>query len=228
MNPHQDETVRNSLDRLAANAALLIGASIISAPVHSADVILLGSDYFMTIQPTTFIPAGALNPFAGLPVGPGLTDTTVQRQANCSLTLLGSGTNCTIPVEMVALSLVSAVNSSFQIRESPTLASAGSMTITSNGSGTGGTFTSFFDVFFEISTNGGATWAPQGDLIVNFTNSAWTTIPNPNVLVVPGLIAIRRPIYIRTKGTASACLVPLARIFTPDRYWRKEMASFIR
>ena len=188
MNPHQTKTICSSLSGWAASAALVIGAGVISAPAHS-DVILLGSDYLMTIQPTLFFPAGPLNPFAGLPVGPGLTDTIVQRRGNCGLGgggLTTPGANCTIPIELVALSLVSTVNPLFQIRESPTIASAGTMKITSDGSGTGGTFDSFFDVFFEISTNGGATWTPQPDLPLTSSGTPWTTIPNG--LLVSGTV----------------------------------------
>ena len=180
MNPHQTKTIYSSLRGWAASAALVIGAGVISAPAHS-DVILLGSDYLMTIQPTHFFPAGMLNPFAGLPIGPGLTDTIVQRQGNCGLGAGGlttPGANCTIPIELVALSLVSTVDPLFRIRESPSIPSVGMMTITSDGSGTGGSMNSFFDVFFEISNNGGATWTPQPDLLLTSSGTPWTTIPN--------------------------------------------------
>ena len=185
MNPHRLRAKSSVLRRLVVSAALVIGASVLSAPAHS-DVVLLGSDYFMTIQPTLFFPAGPLNPFAGLPIGPGLTDTIVQRKSNCSLSLASNGSNCTIPIEMVALSLVSTVDPNFRIRESPTIASLGAMTMVSNGSGTGGSMSSFFDIFFELSFNGGGTWVPQADLILTSAGTAWTTIPNG--LLVSGLV----------------------------------------
>jgi hypothetical protein len=87
---------------------------------------------------------------------------------------------------MVALSLQSTTNPLLLVRESPTLASTGGMTLTSNGSGTGGTFTSFFDVFFEISPNGGASWTPQPDFSLT-GGSLWSTAPG-NILLVPGLV----------------------------------------
>src|SRR5215510_16421675 len=129
----------------------------VSLPAR-ADTVLLGSDYLQTIAPTSFVGLGNLQ---GLPIGPGSTDTIVQRTADCTITLSVAGSACTIPIAMVALSLQSTINPLVLVRESPTLTSAGTMTMTSNGSGTGGTFSSFFDVFFEISTNGGLTWTPQ-------------------------------------------------------------------
>ena len=186
MNPHKNKTIRSSLRRLAASAALVIGASVVSAPAHS-DVVLLGSDYFLTVQPTWFL--DPLNTFHGVPIGPGLTDTIVQRQGNCDLGAGGlttNGSNCTIPIEMVALSLQSDADPLFLIRESPTLATLGTMTIVSDGSGTGGTFDSFFDIFFEISADGGASWAPQPQANLTSTPAPWTTIPNG--LIVAGLV----------------------------------------
>ncbi len=182
------------LKGLAAGLALA-GAGLLSAPVQSA-AILLGSDYFETIQPTFFTPLGLVNPLAGLAIGPGSTDTIVQRQANCTLDLNLLGSNCTIPIEMVALSLVSTVNPLVVLRETPGSVAAvsrsgGTMTMTSNGLGTGGTFvSSFFDVFFELSIDGGMTFGPSanaGPLVAGAT--PWTTNePLPPELLVFGLV----------------------------------------
>ncbi|WP_291993627.1 PEP-CTERM sorting domain-containing protein [Candidatus Accumulibacter sp. ACC003] len=150
-------------------ATLLTGAA-------RADLVLLGSDYFATVQPTFFTPLGALNPLAGLPVGPGNTDTIVQRQANCALDLGSAGSNCSIPIEMVALQLVSTVNPMVMVRESPIQSSTGGMLISSDGSGTGGTFDSFFDIFIELSTDGGATFVPQpSPLHLASAGAVWST-----------------------------------------------------
>ena len=164
--------------------ALAVAATVVASPAR-ADLVLLGSDYFRTIQPTS---AAGIGTLAGLPIGPGNTDTIVQRQANCSLTLSMLGSNCTIPIELVALSLVSTVDPMVRVRESPTLASAGGMTMTSDGLGTGGTFASFFDVFFELSLDGGASWAPQGPLNLTSSGAHWTTIEpvDPLFLFVDG------------------------------------------
>ena len=164
-------------------AALAVAATLFASPAR-ADLVLLGSDYFRTIQPTF---AAGIGTLAGLPIGPGDTDTRVQRQGDCSLTLSTAGSNCTISIELVALSLISTVNPMVRVRESPTLASAGGMTMTSDG-GTGGTFASFFDVFFEISLDGGASWAPQGPLTLTSSGAHWTTIEpvDPLFLFVDG------------------------------------------
>ena len=183
-------------------AALAVAATLFASPAR-ADLVLLGSDYFETIQPTFFTPLGGLNPLAGLPIGPGTTDTIVQRQANCSLTLSMVGSNCMIPIEMVALSLISTANPAVRVRESPTLASAGMMTIESDGSGTGGTFTSFFDVFVELSFDGGASWNPQQQKRLTSTNTDWTTIQGG---IVDGLVGDQNADRHTNKGTA-ACPV---------------------
>jgi hypothetical protein len=93
-------------------------------------------------------------------------------------------------------------------RESPTLSSVGQMTITPIG---GGMFhiDSFFDVFTEISIDGGATWVPDvnGPIHVQLTQ-----VPEPSsvMLFAIGLVglmgcALRR----RRAAFALALLVPL-------------------
>ena len=158
---------------------LAVAAGLLASPVR-ADVVLMGSDYLQTVS-AFFTPLGGLNPLAGLPGAPwvpsglGLTDTIVQRQANCALTLSSAGSNCSIPIEIVTLSLVSVVNPMVIVRESPTLVSSGGMTIVSDGSGNGGTFSSFFDVFFELSFDGGLTWQPKQPKHFVLTTANWMT-----------------------------------------------------
>lgn len=151
--------------------ALGLAAVLVSGPAR-ADLVLMGTDYFRTIQPTFAV---GLGPLAGLPFGPGETDTIVQRQGGCALTLALAGSNCMVPIELVALSLVSVADPMLRVRESPTVASAGMMTMTSDG-GAGGTFDSFFDIFFEVSLDGGANWVPQGPLRLMSSGANWTTI----------------------------------------------------
>ena len=179
--------------------ALALAAAVAAGPAR-ADFVLRGSDYFETIQPTIFVPLGAANPLAGLPIGPGTTDTIVQRQGDCSLSLAGAGSNCTIPIELVALSLISTVDPMVRLRESPTLPSLGMMTISSNGSGTGGTFDSFFDVFFDLSFDGGGTFAPQGPLHLTSSGTPWSTIEQG--LLVDGLVGDQNANRHTNKGTA--------------------------
>ena len=184
---------------------LALAAGLLSSPAR-ADLVLLGSDYFETIQPTIFTPLGGLNPLAGLTIGPGTTDTIVQRRGNCSLSL-GSASSCLIPIELVALSLVSTVSPSVRLRESPTFASSGIMAISSDGSGTGGTFDSFFDIFFELSFDGGIIFIPQPQKRLTSTSTAWTTIePVFPVLLVDGLVGDQNANRHTDKGSV-ACPV---------------------
>ena len=178
--------------------ALALAAAVAAGPAR-ADFVLLGSDYFETIQPTIFVPLGPANPLAGLPIGPGTTDTIVHRQSDCSLTLGLAGSSCTIPIELVALSLISTANPMVRLRESPTLASVGQMTMTSDGSGTGGTFSSFFDVFFELSFDGGGHFMPQGPLSLTSAGTTWTTIEQR--LLVDRLVGDQNANRHTNKGT---------------------------
>ena len=189
----------------AACALMLAGNVLLGAPAR-ADTVLLGSDYLETVQPTFFIPLGPLNPLAGLPIGPGTTDTIVRRRGDCSLSLFGAGSNCTIPIELVALSLVSVVNPMVRLRESPTLQSTGMMTMTSNGSGTGGTFASFFDVFVELSLDGGLNFAPVPQLQLQSSGTQWTTMEQG--LLVPGLMGDQNANLHTDKGLCApmACV----------------------
>lgn len=182
--------------------ALALAATMVASPAR-ADLVLLGSNYFETIQPTFFSPLGGLNPLAGLPIGPGTTDTIVRRLSDCSLILSTLGSNCSIPIEMVALSLISTVNPMVLVRESPTLVSSGAMNIVSDGSGTGGTFASFFDIFTELSFDGGASWNPQVLKRLTSINTGWTTIEGG---LVDGLVGDQNADRHTDKGTA-ACPV---------------------
>ena len=125
-----------------------------------AGVVLLGSDYLHTLPGTVF---GGV-PFTGVPVGPGNTDTIVERQSDANLPSVGNSD--TIPIELVALQLVSTSPVDFGLgvdfyyvtlqsaRGGP--ASTGRMTITSTSADDHlpntpeGDFSSFFDVFFDI------------------------------------------------------------------------------
>jgi len=85
--------------------------------------------------------------------------------------------------EMLALNLSG--GGGFLIRESPTLASTGQTSITPIG---GGQFqiSSFFDVFTELSLDGGQTWTPS-------TGSAHVElVPEPGsmLLVAAGMLAL--------------------------------------
>ena len=134
----------------------------------------------MTVAGTMF---GGL-PLLGMTIGPGSTDTIVRRLDDCLLDLTFATSNCTIPIEMVAMSLVSG-DGTVRVRESPTLASTGLMTMISDGSGNGGNFGSFFDVFFDLSSDGGATWT-SGNATLTQSSALWSIV-DPD-LIVDGLV----------------------------------------
>ena len=78
------------------------------------------------------------------------------------------------------------------LRESPTLASEGSVTITDLGGGTW-TIDSFFDVFTDLSPDGGASWLP--DLAAGTTGHRLTLLPEPatlSLLALGGVALLRR------------------------------------
>lgn len=181
---------------IAAAGLALASGSGMAAPIN----ILLGSDYFYTVEATV---AGAIAlesrpggldgvrpQFAPLPP---FVDTIVERQADC---LVDLGQSCQIPIELVGLSLQS-VGGAMLVREDPDRASLGQMTIrylAQNGGIALGTFDSFFDVFFEISLDGGASWTdneiPVGPfpgvppLQMSSSNSPWSSDPTGLTLFI--------------------------------------------
>lgn len=133
--------------RARLTAIAMAVASLVSVERATADTVLAGFDYFIT-QPGTYadIPTLGVVDFLGSPISANGADTIVQRLNDVTL----SGTT---PVQVIALSLVSVSGlGTIYIGLDPAqLANdTGSMTI--SGTAAGGTFTSFFDVFFEICT----------------------------------------------------------------------------
>lgn len=85
----------------------------------------------------------------------------------------------TFNTEMLALDLIG--GGGVRIRESPTLASTGQTTIQALG---GGLFqiTSFFDIFTELSLDGGQNWIPS----TGSTHMELTNVPEPSTWVLMG------------------------------------------
>lgn len=173
---------------LLAGSQLSFGANIF---------VIGGSDYLATLPGTTF--GGAA--FQGVPVGPGNTDTIVRRDLDVNITS-GPGTT---PIELVALQLMSTAPVNFGLgvgfyfitlqsaRGGPD--STGSMTITPGAPddhlpGTPeGTFSSFFDVFFDVrlgSLNGPI--ALSDVLVLSNSGAFWDATPGPSEVIVPGLV----------------------------------------
>ena len=108
----------------------------------------------------------------------------------------GSGTTFrTFETEMLSLDLTS--DSPVRFRESQTLASLGGATIESLPSGDF-RIDSFFDVFVEISLDGGATWSPSVGA-VNLTST-----PEPNSLTLFAMGALAFAFLLRRRQSARA------------------------
>lgn len=119
----------------------------------------------------------------------GSTFSSVRVAAPVTVTVAshGSGSSGLYDTEMTSLSLSGGLPGGIMIRESPTLRSYGQTEIKPQ---TDGTYrvTSFFDIFTELSTDGGATWsgATNGPVRVELTTPA-PEIPKPsNNLPPPG------------------------------------------
>ena len=163
--------------------------------------VLSGSDYFVTQPGTAFNGV----PFIGVPVGPGGSDTIVERTSGVNLGT-GSGGTGTTPLVMTQLELVSAVPTNFGLgvgfyyitlqsnRAGGGTASTGTMTInlTAGDDHTPavpeGTFSSSLDVFFDIRF-GTATGpiAQSTDLVLTNSGTSWDANPAPTDFLVPGL-----------------------------------------
>jgi len=99
---------------------------------------------------------------------------------------IDSGNIRNFNTEMLALD--ASLGGGVMIRESPTLASIGQTSITDNGDGTY-QISSFFDVFTELTIDGGITWYPDQN-----GPARMTLIPEPATICLLGLggILLRR------------------------------------
>jgi hypothetical protein len=138
--------------------------------------------------------------FTGLPVGPGLTDTIIQRKQDCVLPTIGS--SCTIPIEMTQLSLktsapvnVGDFNYDVKVTLDPNNASTGNMTIKHQFPDDGGlfaegTFSSSLNVFFKadfVPVNGGPDLQDVFQSVnLTLARALWSHEPPPGAVLVPG------------------------------------------
>lgn len=183
---------------LVLMALVLLGTCTLQAAIPG--IVVLGTDYFQTVPGVGNVsgtwfdfggPIGVVD-FMGLPVGPGNTDTIVQRQANADL--INSGP---IPLQIVTLSLesTSAVDiSGTFFRVFVTLDPAnlsrdvGVMTIMGN-TATGGTFASSLNVFFDAHFQPVTTGNPFdifSEITLDNFGASWTPTPPPGAVLVHG------------------------------------------
>jgi PEP-CTERM motif len=192
------------LQRPIVVAAVLIFTGLTAGTAWAASI-GPGFDFLHTPDGTAGfdLPGGPHVNLMSLPiVGFGNTDTIVQRFNGIDFSVTDPGTT---PTQLVALSLMSTapvnVGGSFfdvfvtinaldlpGMRSAPLLtsgpASTGEMTISS-----GGTFSSFFDVFAEVdlvgATGGGPSFIDQVGRITG--GGTWTTTPPPGYPTFPGM-----------------------------------------
>jgi len=121
--------------------------------------------------------------------GPTLTSTNPGQSAAASITgLVDAPPLHTYHTEMLALNL-GGLPFGAMIRESPTLASTGGHTIT-DAPPSGFHIDSFFDVFTELSLDGGATWVPS-------TGSVHIQNPEPSSVAL--LASVAAPLICRRR-----------------------------
>jgi hypothetical protein len=130
-----------------------------------------------------------LNAQATVNLNPPFPTTASGQERTLTRGKIGNTTGV-FPAEMLELNLSgSTILGPYMIRESPTLASTGLTTISDLG---GGLYhiDSFFDVFTELSIDGGQSWIPSD------SSTRLTLLPEPGVMgmivAVLGLISRRR------------------------------------
>lgn len=177
---------------LVGLAVMALGASVAAQGpcANGASCVALGSDYFQTLMGTNFNFGGPIGmvDFMGKPIGPGATDTIVQRQADAVIN--GNA----IPIQLVALSLASTapvdiMGSFFDvfITLNPDIASTGQMMIM--GSLAGGTFSSSFNVAFDahfVPVGVGQPFDIFNEITLSNSGSPWSPTPPPGSLIVSG------------------------------------------
>ena len=183
--------------RLVLVALLLLTTVTLQAGIPG--VVVLGTDYFQTVPGVSNVsgtwfdfggPIGIVD-FMGLPVGPGNTDTIVQRQADADPYSPGP-----TPLQIVTLSLQSTspvdIGGSFFgvfVTLDPANLSRDIGTMTIMGGTLGGTFTSSLDVFFDAHFQPLTTGSPfdvLSEITLNNSGASWTPFPPPGAVLVYG------------------------------------------
>ena len=159
-------------------------------PLASAATVVLGTDYLQTSSAVFDFPVIGLVTMTGVPIGPGNTDTIVQRQADATI---GGGQ---IPIQLMALSLknTSPVNvggNFYDVSVTLDPANLGNDTghATYSGSTAGGTFTSDLNVYFTAMftpVGAGSPFLVPGNVLLTNSGASWLPTPPPGAVIVPG------------------------------------------
>jgi len=138
------------------------------------------------------------NSFVGLPIGSynfgdgsvriGNTDTIVQRLSDVTVSGVGGTGTTNLLLPAVQLVSASAINGHYEyFTLDPSQRSTGTMTI-NFGSPSGGTFNSFFDVFFDIHVDSlTGTVIQNGELQLSGSNALWGRTPPSGAVQIPGV-----------------------------------------
>ena len=172
---------------LSVALAALGAASGVQAQ-NAPDVVVLGTDYLMTAPGAQYTLDGVTVDFRGLPIGPGLTDTIVQRTSDIVI----GATNTAPNLQIVALSLVS-TNFAIPLYVSldPTLLARDTGVMSIYGSLAGGTFTTTnFNAYFDVCAYtfcNGSNLVAQGSIDLSGAGN-WGPTPPTGAVEVLGLV----------------------------------------
>lgn len=160
--------------------------------IHTVPTVALGSMYFQTQAGTSFNfgPGIGVVNFIGRPIGPGLTDTIAQRNADA--TINGGA----IPIQITALSLVSTApvnigGAFFDVSVTLDPAHLADDIGTATGSGTlaGGTFSMSFTEFLDVHLTphgGGTGFDVFVSQVLSNPSTSWGPTPPPGAVLVLG------------------------------------------
>lgn len=175
-------------------AIVLTATALVSVERAMAETVVLGTDYLMTASGALDFGGtiGIVN-FTGNPIGPGNADTIIQRTSDITI----NATNSYANLQITALSLVSKnIPVPIYVTLDPAMLSGDTGTMNISGSVAGGTFSSFFDIFFDICTApaangvgcGSGTLLHTGKLSLSTSGTTWGPTAPGNAVIVSGLV----------------------------------------
>jgi len=147
---------------IATRVLLLpVAICLLASTCLGDEIVPAGFDYFVTAPGTTInVPGLGTVSLVGRPIGPGGSDTIVQRMAPLDIVDRPDATGSS-PMQMTLLALKSSapvdIGGSFFdifVDLDPSKIQTGNLTVTQTILGEGipeGTFTTFFDVFFDVT-----------------------------------------------------------------------------
>ena len=210
-----------------AFAAAVLATFVVCGSIWADPVVLKGTDYLQTADGTTFMGI----PMEGVPIGgtAGPADTEVMRLADVSLPAVGDTGSTDALLAALQLRTVSMVNLGAGLnfyyvtlqsaRVGGGTPSRGMLTITLKSADDHapntpeGTFSSFFDVFFDIHV--GSLTGPivdSADLTLTSSGNQWDANPMPGTFLVPGPVGDGTANWHTGKGPDQMDFFPLGEI----------------